>query len=472
MATATVNSSQIAKSIRNLNLRDEINEDNNVNILEDEYVCKFQYTSAFNQITDNNFNLKLFDSIIKTVITFTGKHGTLPDNTLPNDSPIQKFFRIVTNNADTTATNLNDKINSYTNFTSSINPTNKIITITHKTTNEIIELNSIQGSSIPSNTNITDFTYNYNTDTGLVLNAAIPLNKIGTYQLIEKLLEYYNSIKLKVNENRNKISLNLTATISNDSEYSGSTLPNKANRKSISALNNNRGLDHTSVLTSIFSTTNNYYSEDAIFNFLKNISSEIFKLEQNTSLSNTISPTISDISVTSDYTNLLNNNLNTINNIINDDNVTFENDTKLNILIDETIKNLIKIRNSIKNTENNLINSLNLINYTSETGFNTGIITSLNLSRAIKESSSLIIKQRGDLLAHQSGTSITYKPAILNGFSEDGLFTVLSILLYELIKFMNELENGNIGTTTSNEDEAGKLEINLLNGNITDITYL
>lgn len=460
MATVTVNSSQIAKSIRNLNLRDEINEDNNENILEDEYVCKFEYTDSFNQIADNNFNLKLFDSITKTVITFTGKDSL----TGISDSAIQKFFLIDNGNADNTADNLNTKINGYPNFTSSIN--NKIITITHKTTNEITELNSIQGSSIPIGTNITDFTYNYDTGTGLVLNAAIPLNKIGTYQLIEKLIEYYNSIKLKVNENRNKISLNLTATINDDSEYSSSSLPNKANRKSIS---NNRGLVDSSVLVSVFSTTNNHYSEDAVFNFLKNISSEIFKLEQNTSLSNTISSTISDISVTSTYTDLLNNNLNTINNIINDDDVTINNDTKLNILIDETIKSLIKIRNSIKNTENNLINSLNSINYTSETGFNTDITTSSNLSRAINESSDSIIKQRGDLLAHQSGTSTTYKPAIFNGFSEDGLFTVLSILLYELIKFMNELENGNIGTSTS--DEAGKQVINLLTSNITSITY-
>lgn len=462
MATATVNSSQIAKSIRNLNLRDEINEDNNVNILEDEYVCKFEYTDSFDQITDNNFNLKIFDSITKTVITFTGKDSLT--NTI--DSAIQKFFLIGNSNAVTTATNLNTKINDYTNFTSSINTTNKIITITHKTTNDIIELNSIQGSSIPTGTNITDFTYNYDTGTGLVLNAAIPLNKIGTYQLIEKLIEYFNSIKLKVNENRNKISLNLTATISNDSQYSDSSLPNKANRKSTS---NNRGLVDTSVLVSVFSTTNNHYSEDAVFSFLKNISSEIFKLQQNASLSDTILSTISDISVTSTYTDLLNNNLNTINNIINDDNVTIDNNTKLNVLIDETIKSLIKIRNSIKNAENNLINSLNTVNYTSETGFNTDITTSSNLSRATKESSDSIIKQRGDLLAHNSVTSTTYKPEILNGFSEDGLFTVLSILLYELIKFMNELENGNIGTSTS--DEAGKQVINLLTSNITNITY-
>ena len=460
MATVTVNSSQIAKSIRNLNLRDEINEDNNENILEDEYVCKFEYTDSFNQIADNNFNLKLFDSITKTVITFTGKDSL----TGISDSAIQKFFLIDNGNADNTADNLNTKINGYPNFTSSIN--NKIITITHKTTNEITELNSIQGSSIPIGTNITDFTYNYDTGTGLVLNAAIPLNKIGTYQLIEKLIEYYNSIKLKVNENRNKISLNLTATINDDSEYSASNLPNKANRNSTS---NNRGLVDTSVLVSVFSTTNNHYSEDAVFNFLKNISSEIFKLEQNTSLSNTISSTISDITATTLYTDLPDNIFNTINNIINDDDVTIDNNTKLNILFDETIKSLIKIRNSIKNTENNLINSLNSINYTSETGFNTDITISSNLSRAINESSDSIIKQRGDLLAHQSGTSTTYKPAIFNGFSEDGLFTVLSILLYELIKFMNELENGNIGTSTS--DEAGKQVINLLTSNITSITY-
>jgi len=466
MATITVNSSQIAKSIRNLNLRDEINEDNNENILEDEYVCKFQYTNAFNQITNNNFNLKLFDSITKTVITFTGKISS----TNTTDSAIQKFFLIDDNDADNTATNLNDKINSYTNFTSSINPTNKIITITHKTTNEIIELNSIQGTFIPG-TNITDFTYNYDTNTGLVLNAAIPLNKIGTYQLIEKLIEYYNSIKFKVNENRNKISLNLTATIENDTQYSSSSLPNKANRQSTS---NNRGLLDSSVLVSVFSTTNRHYSEDAVFNFLKNISSEIFKLEQNTSLSNTISSTISDITATTFYTGFSDNIFNTINNIINDNNVTIDNNTKLNVLIDETIKSIIKIRNLIKSTEKNLIDSLNTINYTSETGFNTDITTSTKLSRANKESSESIIKQRGDLLAHQSGTSTTYKPAILNGFSEDGLFTVLSILLYELIKFMNELENGNIGTNKAEneeENEAGKLEINLLTNNITDIIY-
>lgn len=463
MATSTVNSSQIAKSIRNLNLRDEINEDNNVNILEDEYVCKFQYTSAFNQIADNNFNLKLFDSITKTVITFTGKDSITEEI---SDSAIQKFFEI-DNNADTTASNLNTKIDDIDGFNSSIDTTNNIITITHKTTNEITELNSIEGISIPSGTNITDFTYNYDTNTGLVLNAAIPLNKIGIYQLIEKLIEYYNSIKFKVNENRNKISLNLTATIENDTQYS-SSLPNKANRKSTS---NNRGLLDSSVLVSVFSTTNNHYSEDAVFNFLKNISSEIFKLEQNTSLSDTISSTISDITVTTDYADFSDNIFNTINNIINDDGVTIDNNTKLNVLIDETIKSIIKIRNLIKNTEKNLIDSLNTVNYTSETGFNIDITTSTKLSRANKESSdsNSIIQQRGNLLAHQSGTSTTYKPAILNGFSEDGLFTVLSILLYELIKFMNELENGNIGTSTS--DEAGKEVINLLTSNIKNITY-
>lgn len=470
MATSTVNSSQIAKSIRNLNLRDEINEDNNVNILEDEYICKFQYTSAFNQITDNNFNLKLFDSITKTVITFTGKDSITEEI---SDSAIQKFFEI-DNNADTTASNLNTKIDNIDGFNSSIDTTNNIITITHKTTNEITELNSIEGSSIPTGTNITDFTYNYDTNTGLVLNAAIPLNKIGIYQLIEKLIEYYNSIKFKVNENRNKISLNLTTTISNDTQYS-SSLPNKANRKSISTLNNNRGLVDTSVLVSVFSTTNNHYSEDAVFNFLKNISSEIFKLEQNTSLSNTISSTISDITATTDYADFSDNIFNTINNIINDNGVTIDNNTKLNVLIDETIKSIIKIRNLIKSTEKNLIDSLNTVNYTSETGFNTDITTSTKLSRANKESddSNSIIKQRGNLLAHESGTSATYKPAILNGFSEDGLFTVLSILLYELIKFMNELESGNIGTSTSTttSNEAGKLVINLLTSNITDITY-
>ena len=427
-----------------------------------------------------------------------------------------------TADANTTAENLRQAIDTNANFTAVIDTVNKKITVTTTSNSDLSLVNNTRtGDGFTSITNFlhqistnnngkikltqeisNEYNNNntsFNSETQLVIsdftvldgsgadfphNAAIPSDTIGTYQIMNKFIESLSSIKKKITDRIKVLQEDLSndhsdgivdLTQDNSSTHQSNITADQSRGNLLATSTNGTNANKKPSLIEIENDTDTIkYSEDALFTFLKGIGYEVFKLQSgisgnnNNNSSGSTKAGISNIPIsisTNDTGNTgtatLTNVVSTLHNISRTGNINIVQTTSEDSIPRDSI-GLIDLINRIIIETTKIIREIknNEINILNELKINNN---NPGINSATFESKIEILKKRGNFLEDfTTNNTNNDKPTIYSvnndRYSEDAIFSLFACLTFELMKLLNGKKAKN---NEGNENYAGLAEIPL-----------